>query len=82
MSYTVDDDPPIKTGPASRAYRDNYDRIFGPPCEACSGTGCVVDPNIDLNTVETEGDLLVDCPCCTGPCDCSDADCPECCDTY
>ncbi len=27
----VDDDPPIKTGVASKAYRDNFDRIFGEP---------------------------------------------------
>lgn len=29
MSNTYDEDPPIKTGPASQAYLDNWDRIFG-----------------------------------------------------
>jgi hypothetical protein len=29
MAHMVDDDPPIKTGAASKAYRDNFDRIFG-----------------------------------------------------
>jgi hypothetical protein len=28
MSRIIDDDPPIKTRPANKAYRDNYDRIF------------------------------------------------------
>lgn len=28
VAHFVDDDPPIKTHPASQAYRDNYDRIF------------------------------------------------------
>lgn len=53
MSRIVDDDPPIKTGAATQAYRDNYDRIFGEPeemtfkisqperhpdCKVCEGT--------------------------------------------
>jgi hypothetical protein len=29
MSRIIDDDPPIKTGVASQAYKDNWDRIFG-----------------------------------------------------
>jgi hypothetical protein len=29
MTRFVDDDPPIKTHPASKEYRDNWDRIFG-----------------------------------------------------
>lgn len=29
MPHMVDDDPPIKTGAASTAYRDNWERIFG-----------------------------------------------------
>lgn len=29
MSHTVDDDPPIKTHPASKEYRDGWERIFG-----------------------------------------------------
>lgn len=34
-------------------------------CEHCRYTGCVVDPDIDPNTVQTEGDLLMDCPYCS-----------------
>lgn len=34
MPRIVDDDPPIKTGAASKEYRDNWDRIFGgKPCD-------------------------------------------------
>lgn len=29
MSHFEDDDPPIKSHPASKEYRDNWDRIFG-----------------------------------------------------
>ncbi len=29
MSHIEDDEPPIKTGVTSNAYRDNWDRIFG-----------------------------------------------------
>ncbi len=29
MSHFEDDDPPIKTHPASKEYRENWDRIFG-----------------------------------------------------
>ena len=29
MSHMEDDDPPIKSHPASKEYRDNFDRIFG-----------------------------------------------------
>lgn len=29
MARYVDDDPPIKTHPASQEYRDNWDRVFG-----------------------------------------------------
>lgn len=29
VAHFVDDDPPIKTHPASKEYRDNYDRVFG-----------------------------------------------------
>ena len=31
MSRIVDDEPPIKSHVANRAFRDNYDRIFGEP---------------------------------------------------
>jgi hypothetical protein len=34
MSRIVDDDPPIKSHVANRAYRDNFDRIFGEPAPA------------------------------------------------
>lgn len=34
-------------------------------CEPCSGTGCVIDPAVDPNKVQTEGDLLKNCPDCT-----------------
>lgn len=64
MSRIIDDDPPIKTGVASDAYRANYDRIFG-ECTECLGTGCVIYPDVDPATVETEGDLLKDCRACT-----------------
>jgi predicted RNase H-like HicB family nuclease len=30
MSRFVDDEPPIKSHPANKAYRDNFDDIFGP----------------------------------------------------
>ena len=29
MSHMEDDDPPLKSHPASREYRENFDRIFG-----------------------------------------------------
>jgi hypothetical protein len=29
MSHMEDDDPPIKSHPASKEYRANFDRIFG-----------------------------------------------------
>ena len=29
MSHMEDDDPPIKSHPASKEYRDNFDRVFG-----------------------------------------------------
>ncbi len=65
MTRFVDDDPPIKSHPASAEYRANWDRIFGEPeCTECSGTGCVIDPNVDPETVETEGDLLKNCEAC------------------
>ena len=44
MPRIVDDDPPIKTHPATQAYRDNWDRVFGtehvvdcivPDCPGC-----------------------------------------------
>ena len=53
MSRIIDDDPPIKTGVASDAYRENWDRVFG-ECSKCSGTGCVIDPDVDPTTVETD----------------------------
>lgn len=31
MSHFEDDDPPIKSHPASKEYRENFDRIFGEP---------------------------------------------------
>lgn len=33
MSRIVDDEPPIKTGVASQAYRANWDRMFGEAAE-------------------------------------------------
>lgn len=29
MGYQVDDDPPIKSHPASKEYRENWERMFG-----------------------------------------------------
>ena len=37
MARIVDDDPPIRTHPASQEYRDNWDRIFGGPEEKPAG---------------------------------------------
>lgn len=34
MSRIVDDEPPIKTHPASQAYRDNWERMFGKELDA------------------------------------------------
>lgn len=60
-----------------RRYRDNWDAVFGDEepddyvdgyiCAECCDTGAVVDPNVDPTTVETEGDLLKQCPSCTKP---------------
>lgn len=67
MSRIVDDEPPIKSHPASKEYRDNWEVTFGEPargCAECSGTGCVIDPDVDPAAVHTEGDLLKNCPHC------------------
>jgi hypothetical protein len=32
MTRIVDDDPPIKTHPASKEYRDGWERMFGEKC--------------------------------------------------
>ena len=54
VAHFEDDEPPIKTHPASKEYRENYDRIFGEKkapdrCATCGWTlaekpedGCVV----------------------------------------
>lgn len=56
------------TSEAQKNYRDNYDRIFGDKpvydCDECADTGCVVDPDADPKTVQTEGDLLKPCNLC------------------
>lgn len=39
MSHMEDDDPPIKSHPASKEYRDNFDRIFGTP--VCVGPAVI-----------------------------------------
>lgn len=75
MSYTVDDDPPIKTGPANKAYRDNWERIFG-------------DGSKEPDPDEIEAKLTIqppDEPCdvCGAPAgkwcraDCSECPCPK-----
>lgn len=33
-------------------------------CKDCCDTGCVIDPNVDPKTIQTEGDLLKDCSKC------------------
>jgi hypothetical protein len=43
MSRIVDDEPPIKTGVASQAYKDGWERIFGEKetlaCVTCGKEG-------------------------------------------
>ena len=55
MSRIEDDEPPIKTGVTSNAYRENWDRIFGEKepkplpatCEKCARA--IDDININWN---------------------------------
>lgn len=56
MSHMEDDDPPIRTHPASKEYRDNWDRIFGEkePCCVCGAT--------DHESVKVFGSTLYGCP--------------------
>lgn len=68
MSRIVDDEPPIKTHPANKAYRDNYDRIFGAKPSplaampgATGGSGYTADEAIEPEPrVGTIANVVVD----------------------
>ncbi len=68
MSRIVDDDPPIKSHPASKEYRDNFDRIFGekepeePVLETCGCPDAVVR-NCPYQS-EINGNEDQRCKCC------------------
>ncbi len=47
MSRIVDDDPPIKTGAASQAYRDNFDRIFAEEIDAANAAADKKERELD-----------------------------------
>ncbi len=54
MSRMVDDEPPIKTHPASKEYRENWDRVFGERCECPKrpGTDDVVHKDNCADAIE------------------------------
>ena len=65
MSHMEDDDPPIKSHPASREYRENFGRIFG--AEEKSDTA----ENDDTST-KVEDFHMPDCKkICTAGADCN-----------
>lgn len=49
--HIEDDDPPIKTHPASKEYRENYDRVFGEePRVTCGENVVETDPSVGPDT--------------------------------
>lgn len=57
MSHMEDDGPPIKTHPASREYRENFDRIFGdrPPASVSLSWTCpCCEPGRHIVMIDTE----------------------------
>ena len=51
MSHIEDDEPPIKTGVTSNAYRDNWERVFG-EARKCTPDELAVDPTRDTDAIE------------------------------
>lgn len=69
VSRIVDDEPPIKTHPANQAYRDNWDRIFGPKDEPELTTECGCEGAVVRNCPyesEINGQDDQRCKCCDG----------------
>ena len=59
MSHMEDDDPPIKSHPASKEYRENFDRIFG--AEEKPDTAENADTSTKVEDSPRESGLLHEC---------------------